>query len=387
MSEQVDYVVAGLGALGSATAYELAGRGHSVIGLERFELGHTNGASHDTSRILRHSYHTPAYVRLTKDAYADWARLERASGRSLVTKVGGLDLFPAQAAIPPVDYLGSLMEVRIEHEVLDPGQVVARWPQFDLASDVKALYQRDAAIVPAGLGTRTMQEVASRLGADLRPHSPVTGVQELGAGGVEVETAAGTIRCRGLVVCADAWVNDVVGHLGVRVPVEVTLEQVTYFQPAEPARFAPERLPLWIWMDDPCYYGFPTYGEATIKAAQDCGGPVVDPDGRTSDPDPEMEQRLAAFVGGLLPGSGEPVRSSRCQYTLTPDRDFVIAPVPGHESVVVGLGAAHGFKFAPTFGRLLADLVVDGGTATDLTDFRLDRPALTDPAYATHWLV
>ena len=81
------------------------------------------------------------------------------------------------------------------------------------------------------------------------------------------------------------------------------------------------------------------------------------------------------------------MRSSRCQYTLTPDRDFVIAPVPGHEAVVVGLGAAHGFKFAPTFGRLLADLVADGGTATDLSDFRLDRPALTDPAYAAHWLV
>ncbi len=386
MSTQVDFVVAGLGALGSAAAYELASRGRSVIGLERFELGHTNGASHDTSRILRHSYHTPAYVRLTRDAYADWARLEQASGRSLVTKVGGLDLFPPDAAIPPVDYVDSLREVGIEHEVLDAGAVAARWPQFDLARDVIALYQRDAAIVPAGLGTKTMQEQATSLGADLRPHSPVIGLEEL-SGGIEVATAEGTIRCRGLVVCADAWVNDVLGHLGVRVPIEVTLEQVTYFQPEEPARFAPERMPLWIWMDDPSYYGFPSYGEATIKAAQDCGGPTVDPDDRTAAPDPAMEARLASFVAGLLPGSGAPVRSSRCQYTLTPDRDFVIAPAPGHESVVVGLGAAHGFKFAPTFGRLLADLVVDGGTATDLTDFRLDRPALTDPAYAAHWLV
>ena len=28
-------------------------------------------------------------------------------------------------------------------------------------------------------------------------------------------------------------------------------------------------LPLWIWMDDPSFYGFPTYGERTVKAAQD----------------------------------------------------------------------------------------------------------------------
>jgi hypothetical protein len=54
---------------------------------------------------------------------------------------------------------------------------------------------------------------------------------------------------------------------------------------------------------------------------------------------------------------------------------------------LVGLGAAHGFKFAPTFGRLLAELAVSGTTTTDLSAFRLDRPALTDPSYAGHWLV
>ena len=53
------------------------------------------------------------------------------------------------------------------------------------------------------------------------------------------------------------------------------------------------------------------------------------------------------------------MRSKTCLYTLTPDRDFVLGAVPGHAAVVVGLGAAHGFKFAPTFGRLLADLAVD----------------------------
>lgn len=38
MSRQVEYVVIGLGALGSATAYHLARRGRSVLGLEQFEL-------------------------------------------------------------------------------------------------------------------------------------------------------------------------------------------------------------------------------------------------------------------------------------------------------------------------------------------------------------
>jgi len=85
--QPVDYVVVGLGALGSAAAWHLAAAGHSVVGLEQFELGHRRGASHDTSRILRHSYHTPGYVRLTCEAYDDWARLEDESGERRLIKI------------------------------------------------------------------------------------------------------------------------------------------------------------------------------------------------------------------------------------------------------------------------------------------------------------
>ena len=169
----------------------------------------------------------------------------------------------------------------------------------------------------------------------------------------------------------------------------MTQEQVTYFTPQAPADFAPDRFPVWIWMDDPSFYGFPTYGEATVKAAQDCGGPVVTGDERSFEPDAGRTKLLADFMAQTFPGSGPASRSKTCLYTLTPDRDFVLGAVPGHESVVVGLGAAHGFKFAPTFGRLLADLATTGvaGTPVDITQFRLERPALTDPAYPVSWLV
>ncbi len=384
MSERCDVAVIGLGALGSAACWELARRGRSVVGLERFELGHSRGASHDTSRILRHSYHTPSYVRLTQQAYDDWGRLERESGEYLVATVGGLDLFPPEPAISPVDYTESLDQVGIGYDLLAGEEVTERWPQFRLPEGTVALHQHDAAIVPAARGTRVMQEQARRHGADLRDRSPVLGLRESGEG-IAVLTKDARILADSVIVTTDAWANDVLVHLGVEIPLEVTLEQVTYFAPPEPTAF--EGIPLWIWMDDPSFYGFPCYGEATVKAAQDCGGPTVDPEDRTFEVDPEMQQRLADHMARILPASGTPVRSVRCQYTLTPDRDFVISPVPGHERVVVGLGAAHGFKFAPTFGRLLADLAVDGGTAFDLTPYRFDRPALSDPGYAAHWLV
>jgi sarcosine oxidase len=384
MAERFDVVVVGLGGLGSAAAWELARRGRRVLGLERFALGHARGASHDTSRILRHSYHTPAYVRLTQEAYADWAVLERETEWSLVTRTGGLDLFPPDPAIPSMDYTAAMDEVGIGYAVLDADDVMARWPQLRLPAGTLALHQPDAAIVPAGRTTAVLHDAARRHGAELRDRTPVLGLEDLGSA-LRLSTPHGEVECGGVVVTADAWVNDVVGHLGLTIPLEVTLEQVTYFALERPQDFLD--LPLWIWMDDPSFYGFPPYGEATVKAAQDCGGPVVSPDDRTSDPDPGMEALLVEHLSRMLPGVGPAVRRLRCQYTLTPDRDFVLAPVPGHERVVVGLGAAHGFKFVPTFGRVLADLVTTGETSSDVSPFSLDRPALTQPGYRTHRLV
>jgi sarcosine oxidase len=55
--------------------------------------------------------------------------------------------------------------------------------------------------------------------------------------------------------------------------------------------------------------------------------------------------------------------------------------------VYVGLGAAHAFKFAPTFGRLLADLATTGATTNDISGFAMDRTALVDRSYQATWLV
>ncbi len=386
-SVSVDVVVVGLGALGSATAYQLAARGCSVVGLEQFALGHERGASHDSSRILRHSYHTPGYVRLTFDAYGDWADLEAAAGEALVTTVGGLDFFPPGAAIPPADYVESMSALAVPFEQLDTAQVRDRWPQFRLPDGTVTLYQERAAIVPAARATAAMQRLARRHGADLRDWCPATGLCDLADAGVEVMTPNGAIRARRVVLCTDAWANRLLGDLDATLPLTTTLEQVTYFAPPRPADFVPELMPLWIWMDDPSFYGFPCYGEQTVKAAEDCGGPAVDPDQRSFEPDAERLALLADFMAGFLPGSGAAVRSKTCLYTLTPDRDFALGAVPGHEAVLVGLGAAHGFKFAPTFGRLLADLATTGETGTDLSAFRLDRPALTEADVSLSWLV
>ena len=278
-------------------------------------------------------------------------------------------------------------EVGIAYEALDAYRLMARWPQLRVPDGTLALFQTDGSIVPAGRTTAVLHERARRLGAELRDHSPVLAVEDLGDHGMRVTTTSARSTAGASWSAPTRGPTTSSATSACTCPLEVTLEQVTYFAVDEPDRFAVGALPLWIWMDDPSFYGFPTYGENTVKAAQDCGGPPISPDDRTSDPDPAMEALLADHVHAMLPGVGAPLRSVRCQYTLTADRDFVLAPVPGHERVVVGLGAAHAFKFVPTFGRVLADLVTTGTTTSDVSAFRLDRPAVTEPDYAPHWLV
>ena len=134
-----------------------------VVGLEQFELGHERGASHDTSRIIRHSYHTPDYVDLTFEAYDDWATLEADAGESFVTVTGGLDLFPPGCAIPPDDYtssLDALARVPYERARLPSRSAVAGRARRCREGTV-AVHQARTGIVPAARGTAAMQRQAT----------------------------------------------------------------------------------------------------------------------------------------------------------------------------------------------------------------------------------
>jgi sarcosine oxidase len=143
-------------------------------------------------------------------------------------------------------------------------------------------------------------------------------------------------------------------------------------------------------MDEPCFYGFPAYGEPGPKAAQDVGGAETTPAGRTFERDEDAHARVVDFLGRHLPGAvGPEIYTRTCLYTLTPDRDFVLDRLPDQPNVMVALGAAHGFKYASLFGRIVAELVVDGTTPSqaDIESFRIDRPILLETNPATSFMV
>ena len=381
-AREFDYVVIGLGGIGSAAAYWLARRfGRSVLGLEQFELGHLRGESQDHSRIIRLSYHAPEYVRLARRSYATWTELEADAGENVILVTGGLDLGPRDGAIDLRTYAAAMRACDVPFEDLDAAEIRRRWPVWQVGDDVHGLYQAQGGIAMAARANAAHQRMAREHGATLLDGCPVTAIREAG-GEFDVEAGGRRYHCAKVAIAAGPWSNHALAHFGLALPLEVTKEQVTYFAPPDLAPFSPGRFPVWIWMDDPCFYGFPTFGEAGPKVAQDAGGSPVDADTRDFEPDAANAARVRAFLERHLPAAlGPPILTKTCLYTLTPDRDFVVDFLPGTRGAAVAIGAGHAFKFASVLGRILSELLADGATESDLSLFSLARPILreTDP--------
>lgn len=375
--ESFDIAVVGLGALGSAAAYHAAARGAKVIGLEQYEFGHVKGASHDTSRIFRTSNPLPEQVALSKSALKDWRKLEEQSGQELLTMTGGIVFFPRSStnAQGLNDFIRSLEAEKMPYELLNAQDVVQRWPQFQLPPDVDAVYTHDSGILHASKSVTAMQFLARFDGAILREKTTVNRVVPSGDGGYLIETSKGQIRANKVILATDAWSNKLLEPLGAQIPLTIMQEQVTYFQP-EPGvvdAFSPQDFPVWIWFGEKSFYGFPTYGEATIKVAQDTSGNYMTPDTRTFKPCPKLLSDLTKFTKSLIPAKGSVSRTITCQYTITPDRQLIMCPLEKHPGIILGLGAALGFKYAPAIGRVLAELAIDGESIEDIANFKVPR--------------
>jgi sarcosine oxidase len=380
-----EYIVVGCGGVGSAAVYWLSREaGPEVLGLEQFHLGHEKGGSEDHSRIIRLSYHDPAYTALTPHAFEAWSEVEEESGTKLVVETGGLDLESVDVEPRYIDqYAGAMSAAGIPYEELSASEIMERFPQFTLDESVRGIYQSEAGLVYAGTGNAVHVALARARGATVLDETPVRGVRIVGDG-VEVETAVGTFSARRLVVAAGAWTNRVLGYLGYQIPIRCTQEQVTYFQTPHLREFTPDRFPIWIWHGGPDYsfYGLPVYGSAGPKAGQDAGGDVVTVDTRTFDPNPRILATLRDFLGRYLPRSlGPELYTKTCLYDMPPDREFVLGAVPGIPQVTFFCGAGHAFKFAGLVGRILGELAREDRTRYPIEAFRPDRRALTDPEY------
>jgi len=368
--EQVEVAVVGAGLLGSAAARALAACGVPTLLFEQFALGHARGSSHGATRIFRYSYPDPCYVEMAVRAGEAWARLTADAGEELLVRTGGLDAGPGAE-----DCAKALAACGVAHAWLTDGEVRARFPGIAAGPGERMLFQPDSGVSLAGRTVAALQRLARRDGAAIRASTPVLGI-EAGRDRVLLRTAAGEVTARAAVITAGPWAQSVLAGALPHAPrLTVTVQQVRYFAPRDPAAVWPTLIE-WgpgglVW------YAVPAAGVAPgIKVAAHTPGPAVDPRGGPfTEIDPALEEEAAGYVRDRLPGLDPAgLAAETCLYTMTPDEDFVLDTAG---PLVVGGGCSgHAFKFGPLLGEFLADLALGRDIPVPRERFALHRPSL-----------
>jgi sarcosine oxidase len=375
-----DVIVAGLGGMGSSTAYHLAGRGKRVLGLERHTPAHDQGSSHGQSRIIRQAYfEDPSYVPLLLRAYELWRQLERETDEDLMTLTGGLMIGPPESRT----FTGSKAtadEYGLPYEVFDAGELKRRYPMFEPTEGTIALFEEKAGIVRPEAAVRAHLDRAASLGADLRFEQEILTWQPTDFG-VRVETASGVYEAKRLVVTAGAWAPKLLADLGL--PLQVTRQILFWLDPVggvEP--FLPDRFPVFIWEpeDGNSFYAIPAHdgprGRVKVAFFRADGTPA-DPDTIGREVHDHEVDFIRSYMAKYVPAlDGELLYAKTCMYTNTPDEHFVISIHPEHPQVAIAAGfSGHGFKFCGVVGEILADLVTEGETDQPIDCFSPTRLA------------
>jgi sarcosine oxidase len=378
----LDVIVVGLGAMGSAAAAQLAGRGQRVLGLEQFDFLHDRGSSHGASRVIRLAYFEhPAYVPLLLRAYELWHQLEQDTERSLLLMTGGLMLGGRDSEVVS----GSLRSAQthgLPHEMLGAADIRRRFPPLAPAEGDVGLYETRAGVLRADECVQALQQRATAGGADLRSQERVVGwTARAGDEGVVVRTERETFEARHLVLTPGPWATSLFDWPGV--PLSVERQTLLWFAPiGGVTTFAPDRFPIYIWDlgDGRQFYGFPSMPGPPfgVKVAFFRSGDenLVSPDAVDRTVSATEVEAMRAALWNRIPAlaSGALVQTVTCLYTLTPDHHFIVGRHPAHDQVTIASPCSgHGFKFASVIGEIIADLAIGGATQHDIALFEPKR--------------
>lgn len=390
----VHTIVAGLGAMGAATAYQLARAGVSVLGIDRFTPPHAQGSTHGDTRVTRQAIgEGPQYSPLALRAHEIWRDIEAATGRDLLHADGALIISsPSRSGASNVaDFFGNTLRAArqydIAHEILDAAEIRRRFPQFAVGDDQVGYWEPGAGYLRPEACVEAQLQLAQAHGATLHTGETILGFEPHGEG-VRVRTDRGEYTAEKLVLTLGPWLTDLLDP-ALSAHYTVMRQILYWFAPKGPiSPFEPGRFPVFIW-EPPgasrAIYGFPAidgaHGGIKVASGQYADSTTAQSIERRVDP-AEIRWMYEHLVAPCFPGiSDQCLRTATCMYTVTPDFGFVFDTHPQTDAVMIASPCSgHGFKHSAAIGEALAQWAIDGRSRIDLGGFSARRFAVAAAA-------
>jgi len=324
--------VVGAGVFGASTARELRRRGWEVTLVEQYAPGTVLSASGGDTRLLRFGHgDVDWYTRLAVRARQLWLELQEESGQPIWEPVG-LAWFDSGEGDFSRRTEETLTRLGLRTERLTPEAARRLYPSVGGEDLSSVLFEPDAGVLHA---RRATQLLAAGLPTDTRRATPDD-----------------PPRTDVVVWACGAWLPQVFPGL---VELKISKRDVFFFGVDGSWSGTPGFADY-----DGAFYGHGDVGGLGMKIAPDGAGEDVNPDTLERSPSPENERAARAYAARRFPALARaPIIGSRvCQYSLTGDTHFLVAPHPDRAGWwLIGGGSGHGFKHGPALAEYVADCV------------------------------
>jgi sarcosine oxidase len=387
-----DVIIIGLGAMGSAAAYQLAKKGVRVLGIDRFSPPHKFGSTHGETRITRQAIGEGAeYVPLTLRTYEIFREIETETNTDLLTVTGGLIISNSNTnanlhgnANFIEETVSTAKKFGIKHREMSAQKIGKEFPQFNLDGNERGYFEDETGFLRPENCVAIQLALAEKLGAKICRNEKVSGLK-YNSNFVEIITDKGRYSAEKVIISAGAWIKDFV-EKPQKDLFEVYRQVFYWFDVAEHyEQFKLGNFPTFIWefgrSENDFVYGFPAIdGEhGGLKIATETYLETTNPDNVNREiTNKEIDEVYEKYVENRIVGiSRKCVKTATCLYTVTPNARFIIDNLPGNDRVVVASPCSgHGFKHSAAIGEILSELAISGKSKIDISAFSFEKFAL-----------
>ncbi|WP_460935767.1 NAD(P)/FAD-dependent oxidoreductase [Spirosoma humi] len=371
-------VVVGAGAFGGWTALHLLRKGYQVTLIDQFGAGNNQSSSGGETRLIRAYYDDPIYVDMAIRAMTLWKENEPRMGQKMLHQ-NGLLLFNYPSSKAESETAVSIYKkagLPLEKVSLD--DAVKRWPQIGTEGLDHVMYDPNAGYLDARKGCHAVCDLFIKEGGIFLQKQLQKETIKGGKATSVTLSDGSTLEADQFIVACGPWLVRLFPELTKKLKVTRAL---CFFFATPPSQSDLMENKLPTWMDRDMTGPFRSFG---VPGSDSRGFKIglTPPDNNVTDrfdtyhrmaKQEELDMALNILTRRFPKMVGQPLIEQRvCQYTVTPDSNFILDTHPEADNLwVMGGDSGHGYKQGASFGELAANTVV--GEKEKLKKFALKR--------------